>query len=62
MNRDDLASADGRSHHLLAGAHLQDNGSQVVVAGTVRLGILRCVQLPRAVPAPTSTSASGFVC
>jgi protein-S-isoprenylcysteine O-methyltransferase Ste14 len=46
---------------LRAGAQLQDKGSRAVVAGTVGLGILLCLLLPRAVPATTITSASVFV-
>ncbi len=46
---------------LRAGAQLHYNGSRVVVAGTIGLGILLCFLLPRAVPATIITSASGFV-
>src|SRR6266700_2410767 len=46
---------------LRAGAQLKDKGSRAVVAGTVGLGILLCLLLPRAVQAFTITSASVFV-
>ena len=43
---------------LRAGTKLQDQGSRVVVAATVGLGILLCWNLPGAVPATTMTSAT----
>ncbi|HEY4384721.1 MAG TPA: isoprenylcysteine carboxylmethyltransferase family protein [Ktedonobacteraceae bacterium] len=46
---------------LRAGAQLRDKGSWAVVAGTVGLGLLLCLLLPRAIPATTITSASVFV-
>ena len=46
---------------LRAGAQLHDKGSRAVVSGTVGLGILLCLLLPRAVPATTITNASVFV-
>jgi protein-S-isoprenylcysteine O-methyltransferase Ste14 len=43
---------------LRAGTKLQDQGSRVVVAATVGLGILLCWKLPGAVPATTMTNAT----
>jgi protein-S-isoprenylcysteine O-methyltransferase Ste14 len=46
---------------LRAGSRLHDQGSRVVVAVTIGLGILLCWQLPHVVPATTIRSASVFV-
>jgi len=46
---------------LRAGAQLHDKGSRAVVSGTVGLGILLCLLLPRVVPATSITSGSVFV-
>lgn len=46
---------------LRAGAQLRDKGSRAVIAVTFGLGILLCLQLPRAVPAATIAGGSVFV-